>query len=337
MGSFLFLVVYILLTLLPYGIAFFPVLAKAILALGACIAGPLLFAISICAGMLWRSHLCNHGKSLCKMPGVLFLSLMTYMGSATALFALAAVLLNAHCSRRSWCYGMSFVCWALICEETELQWMRAPSFLLVAWHPFFPENEQRDNTTQTLQEIYSSLGFTEETFADLAREGHIAEDWRDILQDTNLRPELDEPTRCVEQIDVPPKGFDFERVFRLANVRVPSESATREPDSSPQICEHPMDDSPLRVIQHLMDFSSEALPAGFGGFIENESYTAAVTCDDGACALHALLGTPSADTKVLKTDKVRDIVLMRFNLQLDEFLADFGMPKNYMARCTHAH
>ena len=250
MGSFLFPVVYILLTLLPYGIAFFQVLAKAILALGACIAGPLLFAISFCACMLWRSHLCNHGKSLCKMPGVLFLILMTYMGSATALFALAAVLLNAHCSRRSWCYGMSFVCWALICEETELQWMQAPSFLLVAWRPFFGDDA---NTPQE----------------------HNAGSSRNELE----------------------------------------------------------------VVEHLADFVSTVSMyydhggRMVGGFIEGESHTAALTCGDGACALHTVLGTPTRNGELkmeLKADDVRESVVTRLSSNVATLLDDIGIACNIL-------
>lgn len=50
----------------------------------------------------------------------------------------------------------------------------------------------------------------------------------------------------------------------------------------------------LEVVEHLADFVSQACiyydheGAGVGGLIGGDSYTAALTCGDGACALHAI-------------------------------------------------
>jgi len=70
----------------------------------------------------------------------------------------------------------------------------------------------------------------------------------------------------------------------------------------------------------LGSFASSATRGGIRGFIDGLPHQSAVTCGDGACALHAVLGQPGAE----------DGVLHRFRAR-EEFLSD--LPIDHATLC----
>ena len=70
----------------------------------------------------------------------------------------------------------------------------------------------------------------------------------------------------------------------------------------------------------LGSFASSAIRGGIRGYIDGLPHQSAVTCGDGACALHAVLGQPGAE----------DGVLHRFRAR-EEFLSD--LPIDHATLC----